>query len=229
MKQSAESKKKSKIDENFIAKKCEELLKEASIVTPPVDPRVLASFRDIRSVSEMEMKECGRLQPLENGGAEIFLRRTDSKQRQNFTCAHEITHTFFPEYELKPQLRVDTEVGHYNQDEEIEYLCDYGASMLLLPDFLFIPEYEKRGFSIKGLKEMAEIFDTSLQATAIKMVKKMGENAAVILWEECLKPTEEVKFATAQLPGIGEAPEKKPRIKFSYGIRKIWHIPKYKS
>ncbi len=167
------------IDEDFILKKCNNLLKEAEIKKAPIDPKILASFCDIKMVNEKKMNEAGMLIPLKQGGAKILLRLSDNSRRKRFTCCHEIVHTFFPDYQLNPQKRVDEETGIYDNKNNTEYLCDLGASELLIPSFLFNPKFETMGFSMGTLQRLADDFDSSLEATAIKMVKTDLDNKRI--------------------------------------------------
>ena len=230
MRQSSESKKNnSVIDEKYIRKQCDDLLRQAEIKTPPVNLKILASFAGIVSVEEASIQEAGMLCPTERGLV-VLLRDTDNERRKNFTCGHEISHTFFPGYKEKPQKRVDDEVGRYDTYDETESLCDYGASYLLMPDFLFIPQFKQHGFSTNSLKLLSETFESSLEATAIRMVSQNPKRYAVVVWEERYKPVEKKLEVQQSLPGFEDArPQKKLRVNFGYGFDKSEHIPKHKS
>lgn len=217
------------LDENFILKKCNELLKEASITKAPIEPQILASFRDIRIV-ESQMAEAGILYPLKEGGAEIQLRKTDSTERKRFTCCHEITHTFCPDWQLNPQKRIDKETGVYKKNNWIEYLCDFGASELLMPSFLFYPRLSKLGFSLTVLQQLSGEFGASLEATAIKMVKQDSQKRGVVIWEKKHKPSEYLQVHSTTLPGFEDCkPQERLRIKFGCGLKQFGHIPPHKS
>jgi Zn-dependent peptidase ImmA (M78 family) len=217
------------LDEKYIRQQCDELLTQAEIKNPPVNLRMLASFAGISSIKEVSMKEAGMLCPADSGLV-MLLRDTDGEGRKNFTCGHEITHTFFPNYREKPQKRVDDEVGKYDSYDKTEYLCDFGASYLLMPDFLFLPEFEKVGFSADSLGYLSNTFESSLEATAIRMVSQDTKKYAVVVWEEKYKPTEKGLEAQTSFPGFEFArPQKKLRVKFGYGFDKKDYIPKNKS
>lgn len=217
------------IDKSFILKKCNELLKEANITKAPIEPEILASFRDIRVV-ESQMAEAGILYPFKEGGAEIQLRKADSTERKRFTCCHEITHTFCPDWQLNPQKRIDKETGVYKKSNGIEYLCDFGASELLMPSFLFSPRLAQLGFSIDSLLILSDEFESSLEATAIKMVRCDPRYTAVVLWEEKYKPTQKFIDKISTLPGLEKyKPKRKFRVKFGFGFEGLGYIPKDKS
>jgi len=219
-----------KIDEKFITKKCHQLLRESGVKKPPVDPKLLASFRGINEVIECNMKEAGILTPLDNGGFRILLRESDCESRKRFSCCHEICHTFMPDYQLKPQKRVDNETGSYSKKNMTEYLCDHGASELLMPSFLFKPKFLKLGFNTNTLLVLSEEFQTSLEATAIKMVKYDPKKYALIIWEETYKPSEIGQVLSQTLPGFEDnKPKEKLRIQLGFGFDDALHIPKHKS
>lgn len=218
------------ITEFFILQRCDELIKEARIKRVPVNLKILASFRDIRRIIEKDMEEAGILNPLPGGGAEIYLRKTDSKNRKRFTCCHEIVHTFFPNYQLKPQKRIDKNTGEYQRDNWEEYLCDFGASELLMPSFLFRLRLSKLGFSVNSLLSLSNEFESSLEATAIKMINQNPQKTAIVIWEEKYKPIERIFEYLSPLPGFEKyKPPKKLRVRFGYGFENFGYIPKDKS
>lgn len=223
-------KKENKVTEDFILNCSRELLKKAEVQKVPIDLKILASFCDIKKILSKEIQEAGILVPLIKGGAEIYLRKTDSDKKQRFTCCHEIAHTFFPDYQLKPQKRVDRETGEYRAENWVEYLCDLGASELLIPSFLFQPKFFNFGFSIASLIKLSDEFGSSLEATAIKMIKQAPGKTALIIWEEKYKPTEGAIKNSSTLPGLEEyKPQKRLRVKLSCGFEDFGYIPKDKS
>lgn len=218
-----------KVDEKYILEKCHELLKEAGVENPPVDPRILASFRGVDEVIEDDIEEAGVLLPI-NGTFKILLRKIDCEGRKRFTCCHEVVHTFMPEFQLKPQKRVDHETGQYHRKDVTEYLCDYGAAELLMPSYLFAPRFSEYGFNVGSLQKLSEEFLTSLEATALKMVKQNPKKYALVIWEETYKPTEINNMFSQRLPGFeSPLPEMKLRIQLGFGFDGFFHIPKHKS
>ena len=216
------------IDEAFIADQCELLLKEAGVKEAPISPHILGSFRDIRKVEERDMSEAGMIFPAANGGLHVHLRRTDGQEKKNFTHFHEIAHTFFPDYKLKPQKRVDRTTGDYNRKDQTECLCDYGASRLLMPAFLFNPEFNRVGLSLDGLDYLHSHFGASLEATGLRMVSESPKDSGFIVWEKKFKPTE-LKTAN-QIPLFEQyKQEEKLRIKFGFGLERGGYMPADKS
>jgi Zn-dependent peptidase ImmA (M78 family) len=222
--------KQTKINQDYIIKKCHELLKDADVTSAPVNPEILASLRGIGKIEEIDMNEAGMLIPITKTDFIIKLRSTDNRNRKRFSCCHEIVHTFMPDFELKPQKRIDYETGNFNQKDNIEYLCDLGASELLMPSFLFKAEFNKYDFSINSLLKLSETFQTSLEATAIKMTNQNSNKYAMIIWENKHKPAESHKIVAQTLPGFEDCkPKPKLRIQTGFGFDNETYIPKHKS
>jgi len=222
------ARKANEIDEAFIANQCELLLKEAGVKKAPIDAQILGSFRDIRKVEERDMPEAGMIFPAMDGGLHVHLRKTDGQEKKNFTHFHEISHTFFPDYKLKPQKRVDRTTGDYNRKDRTECLCDYGASQLLMPAFLFNPEFKRVGLSFDGLDYLHSHFGASLEATGLRMASESPKDSGFIVWEKKFKPTE-LKTAN-QIPLFEQyKQQEKLRIKFGFGLEKVGYMPADKS
>ncbi len=222
---------KTKIDKAYILNKAQELFKLADIEKTPVNLKLLASLAGIKDVIEDDIEEAGNLIPNKGSGATIVLRESDSAEKKRFTIGHEITHTFLPGFELKEQFR-DKNIGKFSLKNEVEYLCDYGASELLMPSFLFEPLFKKYGYSIDGLLVLAKAFESSLEATAIKMVMQNQEKYALIQWIHDYKPADEGKLVQNVLPGFEQLcpkPEKVLRVSFPFGFKKDSFVPKHKS
>lgn len=207
------------------------LIQDCEVENPPVNLEVLASFRDIKKIDwNANIQEAGMLCPIKGGGAEIYLRKSDSLKRKNFTCCHEISHTFFPDYQLKPQKRIDQETGEYQSENSTEFLCDLSASELLMPSFLFYPEMNLNGFSIQALKNLSDRFQASIEATAMKMVKNNINKTAFVIWEKKYKPSQESIKKQLSLPSLEEfRPEEELRVKYGFGFEGLGFIPMDKS
>lgn len=164
-----------------ILRHARELVHESGITKPPFRPALLAPLRKVNSILYRNIEEEGRLIPYKSDFA-IELRMDRSFQRKNFTCAHEIAHTFF--YQAVPSIKYrrlnSTEVI---RDSEEELLCNIAASELLLPleslqevagDYIPSPT---------SLLEIAQIYETSLSATAIRLLSLNLWDAKFILWD----------------------------------------------
>ncbi len=142
----------------------------------PIRMRLLASLAGIK-VREKYMPDdrSGALVSAEDG-LYAFVNIFDPPARQNFTIAHEIVHTFFPEYR-----QIEHRSARVDEDNELEErLCDEVASELLMPTDPFRALLAKQGEELAALGELSDYFEASMEAVAMKMAM-LGTGSAVIL------------------------------------------------
>src|SRR6266404_542379 len=156
------------------------LVIESGISEPPFDPRMYAKLRNVVSIAERELQVDGRLLPL-GGEFIIELRRDRPCERKNFTCAHELGHTFF--YESVPSIKYrQSQSSTPRFDQEEEKLCNIAAAELLMPTDAFCKVANDYSPSAASLLRIAGIFVASLTATAIRVCSLTRWNATFILW-----------------------------------------------
>jgi hypothetical protein len=160
--------------------------------TMPFDVEALASFLGIRrSDAAPSHSEDAELVPIGDGRVEIRVNPDRPETRRRFSVAHEISHTFFPNYQIKKWCRTDARHRRRdNPDDLLEKLCDIGASELILPAPWFIQDAASVT-SGAGLVDLARKYVASREATVRRFAEShSGEIAAVFLsWK--LKPTQE--------------------------------------
>lgn len=100
---------------------------------PPFDPRFVASVMGIRyeESRELTFSEDAELHPTQDERLVIRYNPDRPKTRQNFSIAHEISHTLFPGFE--DQFKARHKIGRFDSSREVEFLCDLGASEIILP------------------------------------------------------------------------------------------------
>jgi Zn-dependent peptidase ImmA (M78 family) len=216
--------------EELVVRLCEELLEEAGAKVP-VDVRMLASFRGISTIAEVEQAEAGCIF-CAGERLLVHIRASDSPERQRFTICHETLHTFFPGFQEERRRRADTTVGTYDRNQLEEYLCDLGAAELLLPRQPFLAALPAQP-SIDDVIDLATTFTASLEATALRIVNLVTVPMALVVLEPAWKPAEQrelVRRATQPaLVGLERRPPpKKLRVRWAYGP-KMATIPKHKS
>jgi Zn-dependent peptidase ImmA (M78 family) len=216
--------------EELVVRLCEELLEEAG-VSVPVDVRMLASFRGISTIAEVDQAEAGCIF-CAGERLLVHIRASDSPERQRFTICHEILHTYFPGFREEHRRRTDTTVGAYDRNQLEEYLCDLGAAELLLPRQLFLATLPAQPH-IDDVLDLAATFTASLEATALRIVNFATVPMALVVLEPAWKPAEQrelVRWATQPaLAGLAsKPPPKKLRVRWAYGP-KMATIPKHKS
>lgn len=109
----------------------------------------------------------------------ITVNSRSSPQRQRFSLAHELGHWNNHRGRILV-CRADEIGGGDNKRTPAERTADTYAADILMPRYIFQPiaqSYAKLTF--KTVREIAGIFDTSLTATAIRMIK--GDHSPAIL------------------------------------------------
>ena len=137
------------------------------LINPPVNLDEAGRRVGVTNVRYVDLPFDGLLRP-SSAGATIMLNSNDSRARQRFSWAHEIAHAL-----LDPNnpagRNFPGSVG------SIEAQCDRIASVLLMPNPTFRDYLLTYGLSINSIPKLADIFFTSIQATAMRYVTVMGQ------------------------------------------------------
>jgi len=144
----------------------------------PKDPierlTILASICGIAEVVPMDIKQrrgetrdAVLIQNL-SGGRMIIYNPTVPRSRVAFSIAHEITHTFFPNSIHGARFR-NVCASESREANELERLCDLGASELLMPQSEFRNAAATTGYSLSSVPGLMEIFGGSFEATTFRL------------------------------------------------------------
>jgi Zn-dependent peptidase ImmA (M78 family) len=156
-------------------KKLQTLNKFHAIPKDPIERMtVLASICGIGEVVPMDIeqrrgeKRDAVLVPNMAGGRSIIYNPTAPRSRVAFSIGHEITHTFFPNSITGARFRniCATESKEAN---ELERLCDLGASELLMPLGEFQSTAAVTGYSLSAVPSLMERFGSSFEATVFRL------------------------------------------------------------
>ena len=163
--------------------------------TMPIDVHVLASLRGITHSTEAPAhSEDAELVPDGSGGVSMRVNPDRPETRKRFSIGHEVTHTFFPGYELKVQCRPDSRYRNRDDPEDvIESLCDVGAAELVLP----LPWFADDAASVTtadGLVALARKYKASREATARRFAETSKKVTAAVFMSWKLKPTQVSDF-----------------------------------
>lgn len=206
------------------------LLVETEQTTAPVNLQLVASFRGIAGITRMRMSEAANIAPTPNG-LWVCVNDDDSSGRQNFSICHEICHTLFPRFRDNPTVK-DAETGVFSNGTEEEWLCDIGASRLLLPPKLLTERASGYGPSIESVIRLSEEFGASLEATAIAWIGLGLSPVAVVFFEERLKPLEVRMQTQLALPTMEEEMRAEPKLRVNLACipsSMSLFIPRHKS
>lgn len=209
----------------------DDLLQEAKQSAAPINLPVVASFRGIFEIRSESMIVAAMLVPILQG-LRISVSIDDPLGRRNFSIAHEICHTLFPNYAKHPVRKVDTFTGGFPIPQEEEYLCDIGASHLLLPPALVLPIIQSCHLCLDSVSQLATDFQSSLEAAAIACTQASPTPCAVVFFEETLKPIQIRRKDQLILPGMQSDFRLEPELRVSLTCASPsfpGYLPKYKS
>jgi len=140
------------------------------MTAPPFLPERLAPLQGIKSIVREDLgKLSGLLLPLRDG-YEVKINVTHSPEKQNFSCAHEIGHTFFLEKDgqvLREKLRKG--VGEKVATSWEEGLCDTVASELLMPSQIYTKYAASHNFRINSLITLSRTFNIAIVPAALRL------------------------------------------------------------
>jgi Zn-dependent peptidase ImmA (M78 family) len=202
---------------------------------PPFNPQFLASMMGIQCEESRELvySEDAELHSTLTGLI-IKYNPDKPKTRQNFSIAHEISHTLFPGY--KDQYKARHKIGRFDPSSEVEFLCDIGASEIILPAPEFDLDIHRTGVSLKSLEKLSKLYEVSREASAIRMITTNHYPCAMMVLDYSHKPAElsQIEQAKHQLnlfddcsPGL---PPMKLRVQFCIRSKQFsTFIPKDKS
>lgn len=148
--------------------------------TIPVDLNEIIEELGIEGIRIEDCPGAGYL--FDNGtNCWICVNRRDADQRQRFTAAHELIHFLLPRY--TPGTYRPTKTGQFRRDHEEEYLCDLGASYILMPPDSFDAIMEGNVVSATRIACVAEHFDVSLEAAIVTSCTRIEAAFLVVKWQ----------------------------------------------
>lgn len=159
--------------------------------TMPISVDVLASMRGISRSDEMPLHSPdAELMPDGRGGVTMRVNPDRPDTRLRFSVAHEISHTFFPDYTTKTWCRTDARYrDRTNPDDFLEMLCDIAAAELLFPQPWFSTD-ASAVTSARGLAYLAATYRASREATFRRYAETSPIAAAAVFFTWKLKPTQ---------------------------------------
>jgi Zn-dependent peptidase ImmA (M78 family) len=108
----------------------------------------------------------------------VFLSKKASPERQRFTMAHEVTHfLILADDDFLSDLHDAYEGDHL--EENIEVLCNIGASEILVPSAELEKLLSRYGHSARALQKIVQTFGVSKPAACVAMVEQMQDAAIV--------------------------------------------------
>jgi hypothetical protein len=192
--------------------------------TMPLDIEALASFLGIgQSDDAPSHSEDAELVPVGDGRVAIRINRDRPETRRRFSVAHEISHTFFPNYQTKSWCRTDARYRRRdNPDDLLEMLCDIGASELVLPAPWFIRDTAAVTTGA-GLVDLARKYTASREATLRRFAESHPSSVAAVFFSWKLKPTQQTTIGNVDQHNLfdidpAENARRAKRLRLDYSI-----------
>lgn len=159
------------------------LLDELGITEPSeIDIEVIAQYCGATIVYE-PLSGCeARIIGKENR-AIITVNKYSLIERQRFSAGHELGHWMRDRNKISfscEELKLNKEWSQENP----EFRANRYAKELLLPELMFAPRAKNKEITFATVRELAKIFNTSLTATAFRLVE-LGSSPAMLV---CCEP-----------------------------------------
>lgn len=162
--------------------KAKSLVNTSGIKAPPVNPRLLAQIHGIQRVITSTTLECSGQLVQEGNKLVIKLDSKEPTQRQNFTCCHEIAHTFFLHGALAKNRNAARVLACSRFSPE-EQLCDLAAAEMLMPEKFFKPAAAELEPSIQSVVNLASRFMASISSTSVRIGQLKAWPVVFLVWK----------------------------------------------
>jgi len=165
----------------------------------PVDPRLVASYRGISRIEEVDQPWAGCL--THDGGETVArVRASDNRHRKRFSALHEVKHTYLPGFAVT-QYRCDPTPGSPAKagEHSLETLADIGASELLFPRDEFEADLSGNRLDFDLVESLSSHYEASLGATALRVVSLARSDAVLICAEPGTKPSQPTAEPTLRI------------------------------
>lgn len=147
-----------------------QLIEELGIVSPEdIDIEAICQYCQATVVYE-PLQGCEARITGNQDRAIITVNKTSPRTRQRFSAGHELGHWMYDRGEVAFACSENVLTGEWS-DQNPETRANRYASNLLLPTELFVPLAIKKPLTLDTVRELGEKFQTSLTATAIRLVE----------------------------------------------------------
>jgi len=149
---------------------------------PPYDPEHLARALGIRIVQELGEVDFDAMLLPYGDLTTIVVNGKRAERRKKFSLAHELSHLWFSNAHETTQWRTeDKQAYDASRDAQaLERLCDQGAAELLMPYEAFTRVLMDEGFEASSLPTLADHFEVSYQAAAVRMAELHHGNPCAV-------------------------------------------------
>ncbi|HEX77884.1 MAG TPA: ImmA/IrrE family metallo-endopeptidase [Dehalococcoidia bacterium] len=178
---------------NFVISRAKETAKELialkGIAEPPFGIKEMKRLKGIHEIIACDLGHTDGLLIQTENGYIIKLNAKHSEARRNFSCAHEIGHTFLRELHTNSSSTAMEfrAVDHETMPRMREWLCNVAAAEILMPETIFKQYIGRLGLSISSLEWIAHAFRVSVPAAAIRAAEVSEEPCIALQWQLALK------------------------------------------
>jgi len=144
---------------------------------PPFDPIRLAQTMGYIVLPNEELIDARTIPNKENSYT-IEYNPYQKEARINFSIAHEIGHTFFPDCNETIRNREDEKDS---DTWELEFLCDIAASEILLPYAEFTNEANSIPLDLDSLIKIANKYKASIESVFLRFCEVIDKPCTIIL------------------------------------------------
>lgn len=144
---------------------------------PPYNPIELAKLLKIEVTPNEEIGDA-RIIPVGSEKLKIQYNPFQKEARINFSIAHEIGHTFFPDCGDKIRNREEVSEGDL---WELEFLCNIAASEILLPYAAFSEDANSKELSLNSLLEISNKYKASLESVFLRFCEVVDNPCAIMI------------------------------------------------
>ena len=153
-------------------------------ISRPVDLASIAKKWGVTTIERRAIASGAMLLPLEEG-YKVILKNVNTPReltRQRFSFAHELGHLLLMSFGSKAARQLTTKHRGSGHNEEEERLCDQIAAEILMPRVGFLNDTKRLGWTLRSLGPLARLYETSIPATATRMVGLFPEPCVMSIW-----------------------------------------------
>ena len=164
----------------IIKEKCRGLVLDAFSMGwtgPPFDPIQLAKLKGIEIIPN-EIVADARVIPISGGHFKIEYNPMQNHARINFSLAHEIGHTLFPDC---GELVRNREKSIEQNSWELEFLCNVAASEILLPYAEFTIEAGNVNLDLNSLISISKKYRASMESVLLRFSEVANRPCAIAI------------------------------------------------
>ena len=193
--------------------KWSEVVPVSLLNTPPIDLKAIGRYWGVRQIVERRLDIAGVLYRMDSDSSLIFLNEKDVPGRRRFSWAHELGHIVMADG--ASQHIACRQPGQRNQT--LERCCDVIATEILMPGDIFTTVAERFGWSLKGVRSLANTFEVTIQAAARRLNELINEPALISLWRPFKnQPSKGLKYSWSIPSPSGRT--LKPQVKWQTGV-----------